>query len=112
MRRLPGSASNCASSTRSRLRAEGYPTRARARRRRRRRQPGGATRLKVQLQPALLDAAAGGYYVSLEQPLAHLVVAALEPDAPGSFASSGVIADVAAEARILVRPAIRMTPVP
>jgi len=73
---------------------------------------GGATRLKVQLQPALLDVAAGGYYVSLEQPLAHLVVAALEPEAPASFAANGVIADLAREARILVRPAIRMTPVP
>jgi hypothetical protein len=73
---------------------------------------GGATRLKVQLQPALLDLAAGGYYVSLEQPLANLVVAALEPEAPASFAANGVIADLAREARILVRPAIRMTPVP
>ena len=73
---------------------------------------GGATRLKVQLQPALLDVAAGGYYVSLEQPLAHLVVAALEPEAPASFAANGVIADLAREARILVRPSIRMTPVP
>ena len=57
---------------------------------------GGATRLKVQMQPALLDLAAGGYYVSLEQPLAHLVVAALEPEAPASFAANGVIADLAA----------------
>jgi hypothetical protein len=73
---------------------------------------GGATRLKVQLQPALLDLAAGGYYVSLEQPLANLVVAALEPEAPASFAANGVIADLAREARILVRPSIRMTPVP
>jgi hypothetical protein len=73
---------------------------------------GGVTRLKVQLQPALLDLPAGGYYVSLEQPLAHLVVAALEPEAPASFAANGVIADLAGEARILVRPAIRMTPVP
>jgi hypothetical protein len=73
---------------------------------------GGATRLKVQMQPALLDVAAGGYYVSLEQPLAHLVVAALEPESPASFAANGVITDLAGEARILVRPAIRMTPVP
>jgi len=73
---------------------------------------GGATRLKVQMQPALLDLAAGGYYVSLEQPLAHLVVAALEPEAPASFAANDVIADLAREARILVRPSIRMTPVP
>ena len=62
--------------------------------------------------PALLDIAPGGYYVSLEQPLAHLAVAALEPEAPASFAANGVIADLAAEARILVRPATRMTPVP
>jgi hypothetical protein len=73
---------------------------------------GGVTRLKVQTQPALLDLPAGGYYVSLEQPLAHLVVAALEPEAPASFAANGVIAYLAAEARILVRPATRMTPVP
>jgi len=73
---------------------------------------GGATRLRVQMQPALLDLAAGGYYVSLEQPLAHLVVAALEPEAPASFAANGVIADLAREARILVRPSIRMTAVP
>jgi hypothetical protein len=73
---------------------------------------GAATRLKVQMQPALLDVVAGSYYVSLEQPLAHLVVAALEPEAPASFAANGVIADVAGEARILMRPSIRMTAVP
>ncbi|HEV7577152.1 MAG TPA: M14 family metallocarboxypeptidase [Caldimonas sp.] len=73
---------------------------------------GGATRLKVQMQPALLDVAAGGYYVSLEQPLAHLAVAVLEPEAPASFAANGVIADLGGEARILLRPAIRMTAVP
>ena len=32
---------------------------------------GAATRLQVQTMPALLDVAAGGYYVSLEQPLAQ-----------------------------------------
>ena len=66
----------------------------------------------MQTTPALLDVAAGGYYVSLEQPLANLAVAALEPEAPASFAANGVIASVAGEARILLRPEIRMTPVP
>ena len=46
----------------------------------------------MQTQPALLDAPAGGYYVSLEQPLANLVVAVLEPESPASFAANGVIA--------------------
>ncbi len=50
--------------------------------------------------------------VSLEQPLANLAVAALEPESPASFAANGVIADLVGEARILVRPAIHMTPVP
>jgi len=73
---------------------------------------GAATRLKVQMQPALLDVVAGSYYVSLEQPLAHLAVAALEPETPASFAANGVIGAVAREARILSRPAVRMTAVP
>ena len=61
---------------------------------------------------SLLDVAAGGYYVSLEQPLANLAVAVLEPEAPSSFAANGVIASVGGEARILLRPEIRMTAVP
>jgi hypothetical protein len=62
--------------------------------------------------PALLDVAAGSYYVSLEQPFANLAVAALEPEAPSSFAANGVIGDVASEARILTRPVVHMTAVP
>jgi hypothetical protein len=64
------------------------------------------------MQPALLDVVAGSYYVSLEQPLAHLAIAALEPETPASFAANGVIGAVAREARILSRPAVRMTAVP
>jgi hypothetical protein len=73
---------------------------------------GGASRIRVQTQPELLDVEAGGYYVPLEQPLANLAVAVLEPESPASFAANGVIADVAGEARILLRPSVRMTPVP
>jgi hypothetical protein len=73
---------------------------------------GATTRLRVQTTPALLDLAAGGYYVSLEQPLANLAVAVLEPEAPSSFAANGVIGDVAGEARILLRPQTRMSAVP
>jgi hypothetical protein len=73
---------------------------------------GATTRLRVQTTPALLDLAAGGYYVSLEQPLANLAVAVLEPEAPSSFAANGVIANVGGEARILLRPEIRMSAVP
>jgi hypothetical protein len=73
---------------------------------------GGASRIRVQTQPELLDVEAGGYYVPLEQPLANLAVAVLEPESPAGFAANGVIADVTGEARILLRPSVRMTPVP
>jgi hypothetical protein len=73
---------------------------------------GAATRVKVQMQPALLDVAIGSYYVSLEQPLANLAVAVLEPESPASYAANGIVADVEHEARILTRPAIRTTALP
>ena len=75
-------------------------------------QAGAATRVKVQTMPALLDLAAGGFYVGLDQPLADLIVAALEPEAPSSYVANGVIASVTGEARILLRPDARMTPMP
>jgi len=73
---------------------------------------GEGTRVVVQMVPSLLDLAAGGYYVSLAQPLAHLALAALEPEAPAGFAANRVIASVAGEARILQRPETRMISVP
>ncbi len=75
-------------------------------------QVGAATRVVVQVVPSLLDLAAGGYYVSLAQPLANLALAALEPEAPAGFAANRVIAGVAGESRILQRPETRMISVP
>ena len=74
--------------------------------------PGAATRLKVQTLPTLLDVPIGSYYVSLEQPLANLAVAVLDPESPAGFAANGVITDVEHEARILSRPEIRTTAIP
>ncbi|MGZ5185864.1 MAG: M14 family zinc carboxypeptidase [Caldimonas sp.] len=69
-------------------------------------------RLRVQTLPILLDIPGGGYYVSLEQPLANLAIAALEPESPAGYAANGVISSVSAEARVLVRPDLRMTALP
>ena len=74
--------------------------------------PGAATRLKVQLLPTLLDVPVGSYYVSLEQPLANLAVAVLDPESPAGFAANGVVVDVEHEARILSRPQIRTSAIP
>ena len=47
----------------------------------------------LQLVDALIDLPAGSYYVPLTQPLANLVIAALEPNGPASYLAHGVIAD-------------------
>jgi len=73
---------------------------------------GVVVRTRVQLIPALLDVNAGSYYVPLDQPLANLVVAALEPDTQNSFFANGVVASAANEARVLARPELKATPVP
>ena len=74
--------------------------------------PDAAARLRVQTLPVLLDVAAGSYFVSLEQPLANLAIAALEPESPVGFAANGVIGSVAQEARVLAWPQMRMAGVP
>jgi hypothetical protein len=73
---------------------------------------GAARRVKVSVAPTLLDALEGSYYVGLDQPLANLVAAALEPDSPSSFVANGVIDSVRDEARISRLPKLRMSAVP
>ena len=69
-------------------------------------------RLQVQTVPALIDVPVGSYYVSLEQPLANLVVAALEPDTQNSYLSNRIISDLAGQVRVLARPEMKTVPVP
>ena len=73
---------------------------------------GGVVRVKVELAPALIDVRAGSYYIGLDQPLANLIVAALEPDTQNSFVANRVVSGVEAQARVLRRPTLKMTPMP
>jgi len=73
---------------------------------------GGVLRVKVALAPALIDAVAGSYYVGLDQPLANLVVAALEPDTQNSFVTNRIVDSVSAGARVLKRPELKMSAMP
>jgi hypothetical protein len=73
---------------------------------------GGVLRVKVALAPALIDAVAGSYYVGLDQPLANLVIAAIEPDTQNSFVTNRIVDSVSAEARVLKRPELKMSTVP
>jgi len=56
------------------------------------------------LRRGTMQAPAGSYFVSLRQPWAHLAVAALEPDAPGSYFAQGIIADLLDTARVMNQP--------
>ena len=73
---------------------------------------GGALRLQVDLVPALIDVRAGSYYIGLDQPLANLVIAALEPDTQNGFVANRIVTELKSQARVLARPEIRMTPMP
>ena len=72
----------------------------------------GGARLRVQTQPVLLDVPAGSFFVSLEQPLANLAIAVLEPESPAGYVANGVIANVTGVARVLVRAELSATAVP
>jgi hypothetical protein len=73
---------------------------------------GGVLRLAVDLVPALIDVPAGSYYVGLDQPLANLVIPAMEPDTPDSFAANRIVTSLQSQARVLMPPEMRMTPMP
>ena len=73
---------------------------------------GGVLLVKVDLVPALIDVRAGSYYVGLDQPLANLVLAALEPDTQNGFVANRIVTDLKSQARVLMRPEVKMTPMP
>ena len=72
--------------------------------------PGGVVHVKVERVPALIDVRAGSYYVGLDQPLANLAIAALEPDSQSSYVTHRIVTDVKSQARVLMQPALKMTP--
>jgi len=58
------------------------------------------------LQRSTMQAPPGSYFVSLRQPWAHLAVAALEADVPGSYFAHGILADVLDSARVMAPPSL------
>ena len=60
----------------------------------------------VQLVRSAIDVAAGSYYVPLNQPLAALAVAALEPDTPHSYFANQLIDSLADTARVVGTPSL------
>lgn len=69
-------------------------------------------RPQVELVPALIDVDAGSYYVPLDQPLANLAMAALEPDTPNSYFANRIFSGLGTQARVMSRPEMKMVVVP
>lgn len=67
---------------------------------------------EVKTVSALLDLAPGGYYVPLSQPLAHVVVAALEPDTAFSYWAGGLVTAVGKTARVMSWPGVKTAVLP
>lgn len=66
-------------------------------------------RVTVALEAQTLEAPAGSFYVPLDQPLAHLAVAALEPDTQDSWFANHLLARLDAVQRVM-KPVERAEP--
>ncbi|MES2283679.1 MAG: M14 family metallocarboxypeptidase [Pseudomonadota bacterium] len=67
-----------------------------------------AVKVEVGLARGLVDVPRGSYYVPLNQPLANLVIAALEPDTQSSFFANQLIDDLKSTARVMAPPAFKL----
>jgi hypothetical protein len=61
-------------------------------------------RIAVTLDPDSFEPPEGSFYVPLNQPLAHLVAAALEPDAPSSWYAHGIVPRLSMVQRVTTPP--------
>ena len=63
-------------------------------------------RVKVKLQRVAIDAPEGSYYVPLNQPLANIAIAALEPDTQSSFFANHIVSSLNDVARSMNNPTL------
>ena len=72
----------------------------------------GITKVNVSLVRRLIDVPAGSYYVPLNQPLANLALAALEPDTQNSFYANRILEQLDQAARVMAEPTVRLEALP
>jgi len=71
-----------------------------------------SARTRIALVRGVIDAPVGSYYVPLSQPLANLVIAALEPDTQSSYFSNRLLTDLANAARVMSEPSLKSEELP
>ncbi|MEO6319768.1 MAG: peptidase M14, partial [Polaromonas sp.] len=67
---------------------------------------------EVALVRGVIDAPTGSYYVPLNQPLANLVMAAIEPDTQSSYLSNQLLDNLASTARVMSEPSLKSEALP
>ena len=72
----------------------------------------GITKVSVSLVRSLIDVPAGSYYVPLNQPLANLALAALEPDTQNSFYANRILEQLHQAARVMAEPMVKLEALP
>ncbi len=73
---------------------------------------GQIVKTEVALVRGVIDAPVGSYYVPLNQPLANLVIAALEPDTQSSYFANQLIDGLASTARVMSEPTLKAEDLP
>jgi hypothetical protein len=74
------------------------------------RPPAGKT--EVALMRGVIDAPAGSYYLPLNQPLANIAIAALEPDTESSYFANRLLDSIASAARVMSEPSLKTEELP
>lgn len=73
---------------------------------------GQIVRAEVALVRGVIDAPSGSYYVPMNQPLANLVIAALEPDTQSSYFANRLLDGLSSTARVMSEPTLRTEELP
>ena len=73
---------------------------------------GQIVKTEVALVRGVIDAPVGSYYVPLSQPLANLVIAALEPDTQSSYFANQLIKGLTSTARVMAEPTLKAEELP
>jgi hypothetical protein len=73
---------------------------------------GQIVKTEVALVRGVIDAPTGSYYIPLNQPMANLVIAALEPDTQSSYFANQLIDSLAGSARVMAEPSLKAQEVP
>jgi hypothetical protein len=67
---------------------------------------------QVSLVRGVYDVPRNSYYVSLNQPLGNLVLAALEPDTQSSYFANSVLPDLQSTVRVMAEPSVKLEALP